>query len=88
MLTDNRSLLFAPPLFCLFLFYRVQQIRKVWQAFENLPALFVLISPATILSTIAPRIRWISGGNFTWRNSYESQDLPGVSVSTQLMVCT
>ena len=88
MLTDNGILLFVPPLLCLFLFYRVQQIRKVWQAFGNLPAHFVLISPATILSSIAPRIRWISGGDFTWRNSYESQNLPRVSFSTQLMVST
>ena len=88
MLTDNGILLFAPPLLCLFLFYRAQQIRKIWQAFGNLPSLFVLISPATVITFIAPRIRWISGGDFTWRNSYESQDLPGASFSTQLMVCT
>lgn len=88
MLTDNGILLLASALLCLLFFIRIQQIRKVWQAFGNLPAHFLLLSPVSSLSRIARRIPWVSNSDFDWMDGHKSQDLPGVSFSIQLMVYT
>ena len=80
MLNDSGISLFVSALLCLSFLHCVQQLRKVWQAFGNLPAYVFLISPATVLSLITPSIPWISSGDdFIWRNSYESLGLPRVS---------
>jgi hypothetical protein len=72
MLVDHGILLFASLLLVLFFLHCLQQIKQVWQAFGNLPAYFLPISPATSLSRVAARISWISGGEgFAWRNGYE-----------------
>lgn len=76
MLTDQKVLLFGSLLLCLFL-YRIRRIKQVWQAFGNLPAHCVLVSPLNILSRLLPRIPWISDGlNFSWENVHERQLLP------------
>ena len=79
MLTDHGTLLFAAIPLCLFFLHRIQQIKSVWQALQNLPSYSLLVSPPTIIYNLVPRIPWISGGDgFVWRNNYERQVLPGV----------
>lgn len=76
MLTDREVLLLGSLLLGLLLFFlrRVQQVKKTWQPFENLPAQSVFISPIGIVGRFFPRIPWISAGaDFNWRNVYESQ---------------
>ena len=74
MLTDHGILLLAPLLLFLFFLRRIQQAKRVWQAFGNLPAHYLLVSPTTRLNRILPRIPGISGGgDFVWRHSYEGQ---------------
>ena len=76
MLTDHEILLLASLLLCLFFLHRIQQIRKVWQAFGNLPAYPLLVAPTATLDRVLPRIPWISGGGgFGWRIGYEGQAL-------------
>ena len=82
MLTDRKVLLFGPLLPCLFLLYRIRRIKQVWQAFGNLPAHFVLVSPLNVFSRLLPRIPWISDGlNSSWENVHERQLLPRLSLS-------
>ena len=82
MLTDQKVLLFAPLLFCLFLLHRAQRVKQVWQAFGDLPAYSIVVSPLDIVSRLLPRIPWISAGsNSSWENVYERQLLPRLSVS-------
>ena len=38
MLTDPKVQLFGSLLLCSFILYRIQRVKQVWQAFENLPA--------------------------------------------------
>jgi hypothetical protein len=86
MLADQGHLL-ALFLLYLFLLHRVQRVKKVWQAFGDLPAHTVLVSPVTIFSRILPRIPWISGGaDFSWRNVYERMALLRIAFPTQLIV--
>jgi hypothetical protein len=88
MSTDRGIILFASLLLCLFFFRRIQQIKKVWQAFGGIPAHLFLVSPTFPLHRLLPRIPWISAGvDFGWRNVYERQALLRLSSSTQLMVC-
>ena len=82
MLTDQKVLLFAPLLFCLFLLHRAQWVKQVWQAFGDLPAYSIVVSPLDIFSRLLPRIPWISAGlDFGWENVYERQLLPRLSFS-------
>jgi len=82
MLTDQKVLLFGPLLFSLFLLHRIQRVKQVWQAFENLPTYTRVVSPLNLLSRLLPRIPWISDGiDFSWENVYERQPLPGLSFS-------
>ena len=82
MLTDHGALLFAAIPLCIFFLRRIHQIKSVWQAFGNLPSYSLLISPATTIYNIVPRIPWIPGGDgFVWRNSYERQVPPGVYIT-------
>ena len=77
MLTDQKVPLVGSLLLCLFILYRIQRVKQVWRAFENLPAHSILISPLNILSRILPRIPWISDGrDFSWENVYERQPVP------------
>ena len=77
MLTDQKVLLFGPLLFCLFLLHRAQRVKQVWQAFGDLPAYSIVVSPLNIISRLLPRIAWISDGlDFSWENVYERQLLP------------
>ena len=81
MLTDQKILLFVPLLLCLFALHRVRRIKHVWQAFGNLPAYSVLVSPFDFLNRLLPRIPWISDGkDFGWENVYERQLLPRLSL--------
>jgi len=76
MLTDQKVILGGSLLFSLFLLYRFQQVKQVWQAFGNLPAYSRVISPTNPLNNVLPRIPWISDGiNFSWENVYERQPL-------------
>jgi hypothetical protein len=87
MLTDQRVLPFGSLLLCLFLLYRIQRVKQVWQAFGNLPAYTIPVSPLSTLGRMLPRIPWISSGfDFSWRNPYERQPLPRLSPPTQLTV--
>lgn len=91
MLTDHGILVFVSLLLSLFLLHRFLQIKQVWQAFGNLPAYTILISPTTALATAldraATRIPKISGGDgFGWRIAYERQAPHEVYFRTQLMV--
>ena len=82
MLTDQKVILVGPLLFSLFLLYRFQQVKQVWQAFGNLPTHSVLVSPISTLGRILPHIPWISSGiDFSWENVYERQPLPRLSFS-------
>ncbi len=82
MLTDQKILLFGPLLLCLFFLRRIRRIKQVWQAFGNLPAYSLLLSPLDVLSRLLPRIPWISDGkDFGWENVYERQLLPTLSLS-------
>jgi hypothetical protein len=88
MSTDREIILFASLLLCLFLLRHIQQIKKVWQAFGDVPAYLFLVSPIFPLHRLLPRIPWISAGvDFSWRNVYERRALLGILSSTQLMVC-
>jgi hypothetical protein len=88
MSIDHGIILFASLLLCLIFFRRIQQIKKVWQAFGDLPAYLFLVSPLFPLHRLLPRIPWISAGvDFGWRNAYERQAHLGIPSSTQLMVC-
>lgn len=78
MLTDHGILVFASLLLGLFLLHCFLRIKQVWQAFGNLPAYTILISPTTAfaaaLNRAATRIPKISAGDgFGWRNVYERQ---------------
>lgn len=77
MLTDHGILLFASLLLGPFFLYRIYRQKQVWQAFGNLPAYFVPVSPVDILNRIAASISpWLSGGDgWGWRNGYERQGL-------------
>lgn len=78
MLTDQRVLLFGSLLLILFLFllYRIQRVKQVWQAYRNLPTYSVFISPLDFLSRLLPRIPWISvGRDFGWENVYQREPL-------------
>ena len=87
MLTNHGVLLLGLLLLCLFLLPRIQRIKHAWQAFVNLPAYSVLVSPISMLGRILPRIPWISDGTgFNWRNPYECEVLPGVRFSIKLTV--
>jgi len=86
MLTDHGVLLLASLLLFLFFLHRIQQIKQAWQAFGNIPAVTLLVSPTASLGRILPHIPWITGGGvFGWRNSYESQGPLGVYFLTQLI---
>jgi hypothetical protein len=81
MLADQNVLLFGSLLLGLFLLHRIQQVKQVWQAFGNLPAHFILVSPLEDLSRILPRIPWISDRpGFSWKNVHERQLHPRVSI--------
>ena len=85
MLTDEKVLLFGSLLLCSSILYRIRRVKQVWQAFENLPAHSILVSPLNILSRILPRIPWISDGrDFGWENVYERQPVP----STVFLSCS
>ena len=82
MLTDHGVLLFGSLSLCLFLLHHIQRVNRVWKAFGNLPACSLLVSPATIIDRILPRIPFISGGpEFSWKNAYERQSLPREPIS-------
>jgi hypothetical protein len=88
MSTDRGIILIASLLLCLFFFHRIQQIKKVWQAFGDVPAHLSLVSLIFPLHRFLPRIPWISAGvDFGWRNAYERRALLRILSSTQLMVC-
>ena len=77
MLTDPKVLIFGSLLLFSFILYRIQRVKQVWQAFENLPAHPILVSPLSVLNRILPRIPWISDGrDFGWENVYERQPVP------------
>ena len=77
MLTDQKVLLFGSLLFCLFLLHRAQRVKQVWQAFGDLPAHSIVVSPLDFVSRLLPRIPWISDGlDFGWENVDERQLLP------------
>ena len=76
MLTDPKVQLFGSLLLCSFILYRIQRVKQVWQAFENLPAHPILVSPLNLLSR-GSRIPWISDGrDFGWKKVYERQPVP------------
>jgi len=82
MLTDQKFILIGPLLFSLFLLYRFQQVKQVWQAFGNLPTYSRVIASTSPLTILLPRIPWISDGiSFSWENVYERQPLSGLSFS-------
>lgn len=81
MLTDQ-GVLFGSSLLFLFLLYRIQRVKQVWQALGNLPTHSIVISPLEILGGLLPRIPWISDGrDFVWENVYERQPLTRVPPS-------
>jgi len=86
MLANQKDLLFGSLFLGLFfLLHRIQQVKRVWQAFGNLPAHFILVSPLDDLSRVLPRIPWISDrAGFSWRNVYERQSLSRVPFPTLL----
>lgn len=72
MLTDHEVLLFGSLLLCLLLLHRIRRVRLDWQAFGNLPAYSVLVSPIDSLSHLLPRIPRVSAGqDWGWKNNYE-----------------
>lgn len=76
MLTDHEVLLFGSLLLCLFLLHRTRRVRLDWQAFGNLPAYSVLVSPIDDLSRLLPRIPQVSAGrDWGWKNVYERQSI-------------
>src|SRR6267154_2408250 len=78
MLTDHEVLLFASLLLSLLFLHHIRRVKQVWQAFGDLPAITLLLSPTAIFDVLLPRIPWIAGGpDFSWRNAYERQ-FPGV----------
>ena len=79
MLTDHDLLLFGSLLLCLLLLSCIRRVKQDWQAFGNLPAYSVLVSPIDILSRVLPRIPHVSDGrDWSWRNVYERQSIPRV----------
>lgn len=82
MLTDRGVLLLGSLLLCLFL-YRIRRVTQVWQAFGELPTFTIVVSPLNFITRVLPRIPRISDGpDFSWRNVYERQPLPGVRFSS------
>ena len=72
MLTDQKALLFGSLLLFPFILYRIHRIKQVWQAFESLPARFLLFSPLNVFTRLLPRIPWISDGlALTGENVFE-----------------
>ena len=72
MLTDQKALLFGSLLLFPFILYRIHRIQQVWQAFESLPARFLLFSPLNVFTRLLPRIPWISDGlALTGENVFE-----------------
>ena len=77
MLTDPKVLLFGFLLLLLSILYRIQRVKQVWQAFGNLPAHSILVSPLDVLSRFLPRIPWITSGiEFSGEAIYECQPVP------------
>jgi hypothetical protein len=82
MLVDRSGLLFGSLLLCLFLLHRIRRAKQASQAFGNLPAYFLPVSPVDFLSRVLPRIPWISGGrDYSWEDVYGRQFLPKSLVS-------
>ena len=82
MVTDHKALLFGSFVLSLFLLHRIWRIKQIWQAFGDLPAYSIFVSPIHVLSRLIPRIPWISEGkDFSWRNIYEGQPLPRAQFS-------
>ena len=80
MLTDQKVILIGPLLVSLFLLYRFQQVKRVWQAFGDLPTYSRVVSSISPLNILLPRIPWISDGiNFVFENAYERRPLPRLS---------
>lgn len=74
MLADYEVLLFGSLSLFLFLLHRIWRVKQDWQAFRNLPAHFVLVSPIDALGRVLPHIPRVSDGmDWCWRNVYESQ---------------
>ena len=79
MVTDHQVLLFGSLVLSLFLLHRIWRVKQVWQAFGNLPAYSILVSPIDVISRLVPPIPRISDGkDFSWKNVYERQPLPRV----------
>lgn len=82
MLTGHEALLFGSLLLCLFLLHHIRRVKQDWQAFGNLPAYSVLVSPIDILSRVLPHIPQVSDGrDWGWKNVYERQYIPRVRYS-------
>ena len=77
MLTDQRALLLGSLLLFPCICYRLHRVKKVWQAFESLPARSLLLSPLIIFTRLLPRIPWISDGlALSGENVFERKHVP------------
>ncbi len=77
MPTDQKVVLLGSLLLFPFILYRIYRAKQVWQAFKNLPACSLLVSPLNDFSRLLPRIPWISDGTaFSRENVYERQPVP------------
>lgn len=86
---DHQVLLFGSLLVCIYPLHRVWRVKQVWQAFGNLPAYTIFVSPLNLLSRFLPLIpRITSGPDFSWRSVYERQSLPSVRFSPAHSPCT
>ena len=77
MLIDKPALLLGSLLLFPYICYRLHRVKKVWQAFESLPARFLLFSPLNVFTRLLPRIPWISDAlALSGENVFERKSVP------------